>query len=420
LIRGGALPNTVYYPSENIFEIESDPNLSLSTSAFILERFALYLEEAVNYEIRKDPGGVEGNYSWRKEGGGGFSNIPDSLSTFCGDPPVYSLLLTTAFTGGDTELDLEFDITDEDEAKLDCCLVGSWEETSDKIRANMVTIMGDTRVEIVSLSGRLVLSLGEDHISIFYPDGYVTVFEAPDLPLMTVSMEGMNSSKYFTPEEGIIRTVDEDLGLVAHLTSVGINENLVLGEMPMLSGPFVSRDTAYTCTETTLTLETGGFAPFSSTTYQRISDEPMTPEPVEDLPPPPDVGEGAPSDVGLPGGICMAASLTDFATSGNTAVWTLTNISAEALEISAISLDKPEGNGALTGVSLGGEAIWAGSEGSSYFRIYRNWLGTPALLTLDPGEEASLLFTFAGETAAGIDYIVIVEFTNGCLTSDMR
>lgn len=113
----------------------------------------------------------------------------------------------------------------------------------------------------------------------------------------------------------------------------------------------------------------------------------------------------------------MLLTASDFSAAGDRIRWTMSNAATEAVEISAISLNWPGENGSLQEISLESTSIWTGSEAGFIARIDAPW---DSSAVLPPGADATLELRFSGSAAASTPYILVVDFTNGCIMSDVR
>jgi len=173
---------------------------------------------------------------------------------------------------------------------------------------------------------------------------------------------------------------------------------------------------SYTCDERTLTSSTEGQAPFSSSTFTRLSDVPETPTPPEDYPVPSDPRSSGDSDIGS-SSACLLISANDFATADDTVSWRLNNGTDVNVEIEAISGNWPGSNGNLDEILLDGISLWSGGSTDSLARIEGPWR-TDAVLAR--GSDTEMVFRFNPGPAESSSYILVVDFTNGCILSDVR
>lgn len=414
---GGMLPGPEVFPvlPDHLFEIDDSGVAVLDAEAFVVERFVISLNSGSTYEIQQEESGTDGLNGWRTLSQSSFSSIPSKVSVSCEDDFEYLPVLTSASTGSST-LELEFE--SDEEKKLDCCLVGTWEQPSHQIRINLETIMAGSGMSVVSVSGRFVVLLGDDHSLFFFPDGYAVVLQAPDEPPMTVSVVGLNTAFYFTPEEGVIRTTDDAPNFVVSITSQGHTVNLPLDADSLMSGPFSSPDTfAYTCTETTLTTFTGGAAPFASTTFNRITEE-VTPPDSSEFPSPEDTGDDTGDITSM--STCGTITMGSFILDSDSVTWTISNTSTAAAEISGFSLYWPvSDNGAWVNLALSGSDIWTGSELESPGILF-TFSGDAVTRTILAGSSAQIVMDFANTPIAAEGYTSVVNFTNGCIISDFQ
>lgn len=419
---GGTLAMNLLVLAENVFEIGEGRELNLSSSAFKLVRFALNFDEGIEYEITKETDGDEGRNAWRDREADVFSEIPETFNSSCSENPSYLVILTTAPAGAnqstETELDLEF--KSDEEAKMDCCLIGTWEQPTSEIRSNLETIVSGGGLRIHNVTGRFLLTITEEKIMTFFPENYSLTLIDPDGKLSTARIEGMSTNTFIIPEEGEIIPANDNPNFVIYLESGGGSTAISLDARSLGGGPFSSGDShSYTCDERTFTASTEGKAPFSSSTFSRISPVPETPPPPEDYPGPSGAGSsGGSTDIGS-SSACLLISANDFATVGNTTSWRLNNGTDASVEINAIIIsgDWPASNGSLEEILLDGVSIWEGDESFSPARIDGPWR---ADVILAPGADAELVFRYNPGPAESSPYILVVDFTNGCILSDVR
>jgi hypothetical protein len=173
----------------------------------------------------------------------------------------------------------------------------------------------------------------------------------------------------------------------------------------------------YSCSESSLVLNIpAGLAPFSTSTYQRVSEIPATPEPAEDFAVAPPGGESPPGDLGDGGGLCSQVTASAFSASGSTATWSLAN-SGGALDLNALSISWPAANDNLVEIALNGTPVWTGDETSPFF-VFDDWSGDRAARTLSAGG-GSLSLSFDGP-AASAGYGLTMQFSGGCNLLDIR
>lgn len=416
---GGTLSMNILVAPENVFEIGEGMELNLSSSAFMLARFALNFDEGIEYEITKDTGGDDGRNAWRKREDDIFSEIPETFNSSCSENPSYLVILTTAPAGAnqssETELDLDF--KSNEEAKMDCCLIGTWEQRTGEIRSNLATIVSGSGMSIHSVTGRFLLTVTEEKIMTFFPENYSLTLVNPDGDLITARVVGMNTNTFIIPEKGEIIPANDNSNFVIYLESGGGSMTIPLGATSLGGGPFSSGDSfSYTCDERTFTSSTEGKAPFSSSSFTRLSPVPETPSPPEDFPDPFDPESSGSPDIGSTSA-CLLISANDFATLGNTTSWRLNNGTDASVEIHAISGDWPASNGSLEEILLDGVSIWEGDESFSPARIDGPWRADQIL---SPGADAELVFRYNPGPAESSPYILVVDFTNGCILSDVR
>ncbi len=249
---GGTLPAFILLAPENSFEIGDGRELNLSASAFTLARYGLFFQAATEYEITKETGGDEGKHAWRDDDDSAFSEVPDTFRSNCSERPKYLLILTTAPSGAsestETTLDIEFKA--KEGVKMDCCLVGTWEQPSGEIRANLETILAGSGMRLESVSGRFVLTVTEERTMTFFPEDYVVTIVDPEGRVMRGQVAGSNTNLFTIPREGQIAPSDDNPNFVIILEGEGGSVAFPLGASSLSGGPFSEGDTfSYTCSE---------------------------------------------------------------------------------------------------------------------------------------------------------------------------
>lgn len=416
---GGTLPgpDTLIVLPENRIAIGEGREVRQEAEAFVLHRYLLEFLSGYEYQISKETDGSDGKNGWKDVEQNEFEDIPGTVKILCEEPWEYLVLLTTASAGQPSDLTLNF--TSEEEDLLDCCLIGTWEQNSSETRSNIETTMAGSEGRLVSLSGKLVMTLNEAHLLTFQPVGFIGVFEDPDGDQFSVSIRGSNTARYRTPEEGRIAVSDDMPVFEVTMANSEGSVNVPLTADSMLGGPMSgSGSFGYTCTERTLTAFTEGKAPFSSSTFTRVSEMPMTPEP-EDIAPP--GADDSPSiDAPGAGSACGLLTASEFGVLDSSASWILSNGSSEAAEILKISLNWPGENGNWTGITLNSFEIWSGVESDNLAVIDSEWRGAVTNRTLPPGGSSQLSVDFSGDPASLSGYILVVDFENGCILSDVQ
>ena len=411
---GTTIPNQVYYLPDNDHEIGEGASLFMFGEVFTISRYRLQFDDGIEYEIFKDISGSPGEVSWKQEEARAYTEIPDELRTHCEEPENYIVLMTTAPPGASSSdtVDMDFDANIAENGRMDCCLVGTWEQQTNDIRSNLETILSGGAT-LTELSGTFLMSIDEERFMAFGPSNYQGTVVFPDEEVVTVRVDGASTGTFVLPDDEplTIRKVEESSAFVITLTGASATTSYPLAFGSPLAG---SDSFAYTCTATTLTAFTGGLAPFTESVFTRISEVPMTPQPPEDLPTSPGGGDD-PSGF-LPAEACAQIIIDDFSTGVGTVSWTMTNGSSEVFEIDSIYMDWAEENGALEGVGLDGTALWSGSQGPvpSLGLIDSDWTADRSVV---PGALQSLSFTFANDSVAASGYIVVLEFTNGCFAN---
>lgn len=410
------IPNQVYYLPENDIEIGEGRSLFIDGEVFTISRYRLQFDDGIEYEIFKEISGSDGEVSWKKEGETTYTEIPDEVRIHCEEPQNYIVLLTTAPPGassGDTiDVDMEVDIAED--GRMDCCLVGTWEQETFEIRSHLEQTL-PPEASITDLSGTFLMSIDDERFIAFAPENYQGTVVLPGQDPVTVRVEGASTGTFILPDDepGVIRSVEETAAFVITLSGVGGTISYPLES----SGPLGGADSfRYTCSATTLTSYTGDVAPFSTSTFTRVSDVPQTPPPPEELPVSPGGGDDGPTDI-IPGDSCTLVTLNGFSSGSGSANWTLTNESTEVLEISSVYLDWPSENGNWEGFELNGAELWSGSQSPSPGLVDSGWSGDRSIA---PGIPNSLTLSFANDSVGAAGYILVIEFSNGCFANDVR
>jgi hypothetical protein len=414
---GGVLPGPpiFYIVEDDRYQIEEEREVTLAADVFVVARYIMEFRSGYEYQITKEEGGRDGKNSWRNPDQSSFMEIPSSVKILCDEQWLYMILLTSVEDSGATILNLGFKSEEED--RLHCCLIGTWEQPTDEIRSNLQSIFSGGGPTLVDLEGRFVVTINEEHQMFFQPEGYrgTFIFDEEEPPV-TVAVSGGNISRYHVPREGEIRISNEAPAFVVTMSADGASVNYPL-PAESLTGGLGEGTWSYTCSDTTFIASTEGQAPFPDSTFTRISEVPMTPEPEEsEAPSPSDPGPG---DIGSPP-VCASITASDFSVNSGAVSWNLNNGSLDFVEISQISMDWPDVNGAWEAIDLSGVPIWAGSKDLSPAIIQEGWLVDPAGLNLSPSSATALVMHFSDENLGSTGYILVVEFSNGCILSDVR
>lgn len=91
---------------------------------------------------------------------------------------------------------------------------------------------------------------------------------------------------------------------------------------------------------------------------------------------------------------CSLIILSEFKVKKDDIIWTITNNSADTIQISEIFLDWPDGNDLLKKVKLAKKTIWDIKDGSPPTYIYDEWKGTLGQREIKPGKSAEIVFEF--------------------------
>lgn len=412
------IPNTVYYLRDLDYDVREGATLALFSETMVLTRYRLQFGDGQEYDLLKDFSGQDGMLTWRLEDEEAFRDVPENMAPQCGEPENYIMLFTSLTPdgsyGGTADLDME--VEKAENGRMDCCLVGTWEQPASQNRSNLETIMsGD--VQLVSVSGRAVLVITEERTTYFTPEDYSITARDPDGRLATFTIAGASSGTFILPddEEGVIESTGEEAAFIMTGTVEGGTVTFP-DDIPGFSAEGLSF--GYECSATQLISYPGELAPFSSSTYNRVSEVPQTPEPPEDLPAPPGGGEEDPSDLAAPK-VCQEIAITDFTPGSGSASWTVRNGSTDFFEIVGVSLDWPSENGAWQSAALDDSEFWAGSKPASPDILESGFTGPDTARAIPPGS-ATLELGFANDTVGSSSYILVLDFSNGCLVADVR
>ncbi|NOY99800.1 MAG: hypothetical protein GXP40_11475 [Chloroflexi bacterium] len=415
---GGPLPIVVYYRGVDM--IVSNATLNYSAHPFHLARYLVKYKEKTDYEFNSQETGNDGRTRLRDwPEGGDWQSLPGSFRSACGDDGD-TLLMTTVEMGGDYALEIDATVG----ASYYCrCIVGTWVQDSDEMARHVRASLGSSGLRLVSLSGQSILVVDEAGNITFTPQDYQAVFES-DGQRFNMQVAGLATSTYTLAEGAedstIIVTAGETNFVISSIVD-GVAASFPLDAGALAGGPFSEGGTFnYTCDETRLTtFIPAGVAPFSDSTFTRISDIPATPMPAPELESPPGGGD-APPDIGSGGAGCSGFTISGFTPEIGSVSWTLTNSSSQAYPLKNLSLQWPASNGSLTSITLAGAPIWTGSIPPDLAIIDSGWLGSEDARTVQTGTSSTLTLTFTGSAMGSSGYIMAPEFENGCITADVR
>ena len=410
---GGLWPITILLPEENYFNIGEGRDLFLSTAPFTLQKYLLSFEEGRQYEIARETGGMAGKDSWRPPLPDLFLDIPATFTTSCGTNPGRLVLLTSAASGASatSQSELQMNITSGEAGYFDCCLVGTWEMGTSEVR-RMFESIAAMPVEEVTGSFWLVIT-GEGN-STFTPVNYSATVTIDDRPA-TVGMEGASTGSLVTPEEGRIFASAGASSFIQTITTSSGSFSFPLEDA--FIGPPVG-EFGYVCSDRSLELLIPpGLAPFSSSTYMRVSDIPATPEPPEDFPgvPPSDGSDSG--DLGDEAGMCTQVTTSAFSASGSVATWSLAN-SGESLVLDSLGLTFPAENGHLREMTFDGTTLWMGNNAGPNALL--DFSSIAALDRTLASDVAALSFIFEESVIAGPGYALVAQFSGGCAFLDLQ
>jgi hypothetical protein len=407
---GAPIPVQIFFETAHTYEVGEELQVSRSSDSFTLTRTRFKFDECGDFDIQSDLSSDQAKHSWKDVEQSEFRDVPTELNVNCEGLDYWHLLTTT---GNNVQLNLDIDLAEE--GRCDCCLIGTWEQTSTEIRNNLQQVMSGVGT-VQSVSGRYLLSIFRDGSMYFFPEDYSATIQLDD-EVIVGQVVGSAFSNYTLPEENqISSTAGPTRFVVTLMTAAGA------GSIPFEPGPgaLTSGGTfRYQCDERTFTaFIPAGLAPFSSSTFQRISEAPEEPE-FDESDSPPEVEAPLGPDIFGSADVCPKLSLTGFVTDGSVARWTLANESTEMVEISALSLDWPPENGSLLGVRLDSATIWEG-EFAGLARITDGWAGELSARQLDPGASVPMELEFSSVSLGSAGYIHAVEFSNGCSAVDVR
>ncbi|MEX2143933.1 MAG: hypothetical protein WD740_05005, partial [Anaerolineales bacterium] len=411
---GGTWPITLYFLDENNFNITDGRNLLLSTAPFTLQHYVLNFEEGPQYEIAQETAGMAGKESWRPPLPDLFLDIPATFTTSCGTNPQRVVLLTAAAAGASltSQSELQMNITSGEAGTFDCCLVGTWEMGTSEVRRMFESIAA---VPVQEVTGSFMLVITGEGNSTFTPVNYSATILMDDQPA-TVRMEGVSTGSLVTPEEGRIFASAGASSFVQTIITPSGSFSFPLEDA--FVGPPVG-EFGYVCNDSSLELLIpAGLAPFSSSTYMRVSDIPATPKSPEDFPEAPPAGGGDPGDLGGGSGMCTQVTASAFSTPASTATWSMAN-SGGNLVLDSLGLTFPADSGHLREVTFNGITIWSGDNAGPSALL--DVSGAAAIeRTFTAGGAATLSFVFDESVIAASGYALVAQFTGGCTFIDLQ
>ncbi|MGA9533954.1 MAG: hypothetical protein WBR18_14635 [Anaerolineales bacterium] len=417
---GGTLPITLLY--RQVHNVDGPIHIDLDSEPFLLARYLLHYRQNTEFDIATNETGLSGRYSaqqWQE--GGSWGPLPPTFRSPCGR--FGHVVLFTVATGGTGNATLVLDIDARDTQPCDSCLIGTWEQEPAEVERILRQIASGVGTVSGVSGGRylLISGISEDQpgqMSLFARDACATI-ETEDGPV-TGCISGSSVGHYATPEENVLEISDPETEMALVMTVPEGSVTIPVPGADPFGGP--SRWT-YECSESSLTVHTGGVAPFDTSTYTRTSPV-ATPTPL----PAPEVAEppagGAPIDL-PPGGepmspMCFQVEFSDFSVADGQATWRLHNGSPESMTISSISVNWPTANGGLSEIHSGASTMWDVGAGSPPAIINEGWLDAETLRQLPTGGDLELSAGFTGGEPAADGYLLVVDFTNGCLISDVR
>ena len=381
----------------------------------VVSRYFMKFERGQEYDLVKEFSAQEGKLSWRPEDRESFEEVPDQLALHCEEPETYLTVFTSLPSGGSLggSADLDFEAELAEEKKMDCCLVGTWEQLASENQPNLQTILSGAAT-VTSTSGRSVLAITGNRATTLYLEGYIITVQDPDGEIVTMQLQGGNRGTFILPEdtENVIQSTGDSAAFVMTQTT---SEGSVTYPIGFPGGISAGQTFEYTCTDTELTTFPGDLAPFYSSTYRRISEVPEPPPPDVELPAPPGAGGDTTSDFGS-ADVCTALSASEFALATASVSWTLRNDGAEPVVINQVSLNWPTENGAWLAVSIDGTDIWAGSQALSPNILEEGMLGDVGPRTIPPGGSATLTLRFANDTVGSAGYILVLDYNDDCIS----
>jgi len=419
---GENYPITLYY--RGVFTLDSSQSVNMEAEPFHLARYLLRYKDKdrTEYTIASNETGIPGrNIAEPWPDGGPWRPLPTSFTSRCGADGD-SFLLTTTKTGGTYQLDL--DVTVGRTFQCDC-VVGTWVQDTAEIESHLrTTLPGD--ITLVSLSGQFWLVVDDRGNMTFTPQDYQGVIQAGDDPPMTFSVTGMATSTYELPEDEphTITVTPVDTNFVVTASVGGATVPIPLDAASFAGGPFSEGGSwQYECNDTTLTaMIPAGVAPFSTSSFQRVSDAPATPIPEGSIDEPGGLPGVLPLDTTEGGGTadCSTVQAQGFSATGDHVQWTLRNDGTAAVTIAAVSLNWPATNGAWNGIVLDGTPLWTGSQPAAPARVEGGWSAPPGAFILEPGAAADLVLSFASGSVEPNGYILVVDLADGCIISDVK
>lgn len=411
---GGLLPIQIYVPIDADFQVNRGTEMAHDSEQFVLDRSRITFNQCGEFDIVKDEGGGDGRHSWRERNDSGFTEVPATVRSTC-EHLQYYLLLTTIESR--TELGMQVDLVED--GRCDCCLIGMWQQDTSEIANNLSQVLASGGASLDELNGRFLLTITGDGTMVFWPEGYAGTVTL-DGKTAHVSVVGSAISTFVLDnEDDIIKPITSAGGFLVTVTHEDGSVTIPIDAGGMGGAAAGASEFPYTCTETTFTAQIpAGAAPFSSSSYSRISEPVRTPTPEPLDVPPGEPGEEPPDVLGSPE-TCSRLAIDGFAPAGSSVRWNLENGSDELVEIGSLSLDWPAENGQLQAVVLDGTAIWEGGLPSPA-RITEGWLGDAGDRSLDPSSSAAFELRFSGASAGDSGYITAVTFSNTCPVVDVR
>jgi hypothetical protein len=268
--NGSTLPMSPLFLPDSRYHLTPSPDRNFeASSGFLLSRYLVRYEEAVEYQITMSSSG-DGLFTVHNREGGEWGDLPLEITSPCGGMVLVGLVTTTnataVFSNRTRTQWLE-------ENECDSCLVGTWMQDTATIENNLRLTMGPMAENLIGVSGVFTLDVGEDGTTVFYPEDYAVTFYTHDDEIAEMSMAGFSTGSYVIPTEGIIRGYEGETAFELTLTTPSGSVSMPITPETAPTGPFSGGgEFPYTCTETTLTVDTAGVAPFPESVFTRVSE----------------------------------------------------------------------------------------------------------------------------------------------------
>ena len=266
--NGRTLPMSAVFLAGSSFSLTPGSDRLFEAGAFQLSRYRVSYEADKLYQVTFGHSGG-GIFSARRIAtDGAWGDLPTDLKTRCVSQD-YFVLITKTEPGSEYRVSSHTEWPEEYEC--DECLMGTWEQDTAQIETNLRTTMGPLAGELTSVSGVFVLDISDAGF-VTYPENYAATFQQGEL-VGEVRMEGFSKGSYAVVDDGILQSFPEETAFSFTVT-IGGRAQEFTPSIPTAWGLYEGLWN-YTCTDTELTIFTPeGVAPFSSSTYTRISEPP--------------------------------------------------------------------------------------------------------------------------------------------------